>query len=143
MCSPNRRIKNACGLGAYPDDLPQEFQYFPDSKTGGLDFWADYCPIYNNFYSTNLDCESEDASITAEIGESNGPGSRCLVSSAIPAGYNTSIEPRAVCYKVVECKSDRVILRTNAISGLSLLQKEFECIFGQSEATIEGFVGTV
>jgi hypothetical protein len=77
-CDYKRLNRGKNNLKVYTEDIPQPYQYYPNTKKGG-DPFADYCP----FIAPNDDgnCRGfgpKKTSVRSQYGESIGENSRCI-----------------------------------------------------------------
>eukprot|EP00927_Polykrikos_kofoidii_P046856 TRINITY_DN40988_c0_g1_i1.p1 TRINITY_DN40988_c0_g1~~TRINITY_DN40988_c0_g1_i1.p1 ORF type:complete len:1340 (+),score=192.93 TRINITY_DN40988_c0_g1_i1:90-4022(+) len=87
-CNHNFFYKSQCNLVSYGGTLPSSNSYFTDSRLGGRDQHADFCPFYSGF--SNGDCRNtkyETSQGRDIFGETYGEESRCIVSNAINPRY--------------------------------------------------------
>ena len=107
-CTYSRTMKAKCYIIDYADDLPPEYQYFSNPKTGGFTP-TDYCPISIDFSSSSdqypMSCKVGTSSLSREYNEYIGDNSFCFLSSLLPSSSSTSVSSlNTICYQV-ECDS--------------------------------------
>jgi len=102
FCSFDGYSSAYCSISQFTTPLPPQYQWFTDTKQGGANQFADFCPLIVAY--SNGDCR-DTANIMPSYdrsrGASWGPSSRCIMSTVLSTGYvyNPSEAAGPFCYK--------------------------------------------
>ncbi|GMF38766.1 unnamed protein product [Phytophthora fragariaefolia] len=133
-CTADYNAKGYCNVATYSSSIPAGFQYFQDSRFGGRDTFADYCPFYRGY--NNGDCRGIGRTSTlvdsSNYMEEIGPSSKCFESS-ISRSSSDSADVRPTCYKFLGCSSTSLSL---SIGGV-----EVQCPIKGGEIKVYGYRG--
>mmetsp|Transcript_11871 Transcript_11871/g.17360 ORF Transcript_11871/g.17360 Transcript_11871/m.17360 type:complete len:596 (-) Transcript_11871:2169-3956(-) len=131
-CDYKRLHKGYCNLVTYSQDLPSQYQYFSDPRTGGSDEYLDYCPVIKQVDSSNCrGLEQSEGRINSDYGEKVCENCRCLEGTYSKSG---SASYHAGCHEV-ECYDTYALVYFGGVS--------VQCPFTGGEVEIEGYSGTV
>ena len=113
FCGSSHISRGRCLIAEYKEEIEEEYQYFSNSKHGGVFSSANYCPVSsdfregnsleNYFYNSN-NCRNGFERYS-QYGENIGDNSLCFESSLLPIFSSSnvvSMENRSICYNI-EC----------------------------------------
>ena len=109
FCGSSHISRGQCRMTQYGEDIEKKYQYFNNSRIGGLFISADYCPtsyltltnyIFNDYYYP--DHCSYGYPLYSSNGEIIGRNSLCFESSLIPLNEAGSPNEKSICYEI-EC----------------------------------------
>jgi hypothetical protein len=134
MCDFSHLHKGYCNLEKSLSGIPSDYQYFTSSSWGGSDIYIDYCPVVKQRSGGN--CRGHDL-VDTELESSKYEEEACEECRCITGTYVKKGDPfeHAGCHKVLECKSDSVIIE---IDG-----EEVECDFDGGDVEVDGYDGVV
>uniref|UniRef100_A0A1X7SLQ1 Leishmanolysin-like peptidase n=1 Tax=Amphimedon queenslandica TaxID=400682 RepID=A0A1X7SLQ1_AMPQE len=114
-CSVDRVSISICNLVTdLRFDLPQEYQYFNDSRSGGRLEIADYCPYQANFRFNDgrtSDCSNATNQLPADrntFGERYGEGAACF-TQPVPLTASLATSRGVGCFQYT-CNADNTKL---------------------------------
>eukprot|EP00027_Filamoeba_sp_ATCC50430_P002094 CAMPEP_0168546158 /NCGR_PEP_ID=MMETSP0413-20121227/3350_1 /TAXON_ID=136452 /ORGANISM="Filamoeba nolandi, Strain NC-AS-23-1" /LENGTH=620 /DNA_ID=CAMNT_0008576319 /DNA_START=152 /DNA_END=2011 /DNA_ORIENTATION=+ len=115
-CTQDRLSKGFCNVVSYENSLPAQYQYFDNSKQGGVDEIADYCPYYSPISEFDSFCiisqnNAENSLSQEESSERFCANCRCFMSSLYKGGSGSSKKP--LCYDTHCTGPDTLKIRVN------------------------------
>lgn len=135
-CSQSRINKGKCYIQNYDEDIPEEYNYFNNSK-GGIK-QMEYCPVSNEsnyFFSSN--CKNNNGLANKIYGEKYGNNSFCFISSLTSNDSNVLNNDESICYEV-EC--DYI----NKIIIVNVNNTQINCYEGNDTiSNPSGFIGNL
>ena len=91
--------------GETDEQIPEEYQYFPEDPTKGGYKYADYCPVAFLMAADSLSgdylsrsCRDGNSSSEEDLNEKTGNNSFCFVSSLLPVSSSKDIIVNPICY---------------------------------------------
>ncbi|CAE7223705.1 gp63, partial [Symbiodinium pilosum] len=118
-CSHDHLSLGACTNCLHQAALPTRYQHFDDPRLGGIAQYIGYCPTVEPFWSSGqpTSCTTGggvySAGVSQRFGESHGPASRCVLSTAIVSGYVPPAQPMGTC-RDISCLEDGLRIRIGA-----------------------------
>ena len=126
--------KGYCNLGDEVEDIPLEYQYFTDPKSGGKDAYIDYCPVIKQRPGGN--CRGHDL-LETDLESKNYKEEACENCRCVEGTFSDDDDPyeHAACVRVITCHLDKVDLE---IDGETVT-----CPFTGGDITIDGYDGVL
>ncbi|CAE7041359.1 unnamed protein product [Symbiodinium natans] len=114
-CSHDHLSLGACTNCLHRDSLPARYRHFDNPRLGGIAAYVGYCPTVEPFWSSGQPTFCASGGVYSDrtsqrFGESHGPASRCVLSTATKSGFVPPEEPQGTCRDVF-CLEDAVRIR--------------------------------
>ncbi|DAZ98840.1 TPA: hypothetical protein N0F65_000996, partial [Lagenidium giganteum] len=144
MCTPDGTARATCYIDT-KFTIPAIYQYFKDPTKGGLDDFADFCPLMTGFKTGDCTVESNlphPPNTTVNLmGESYCPTCRCTKSSL--ALQNAGWAPAAIrhsgCYAINCPSADLVQLSVPVSTGMYVVN----CTTPGATLAVPGYSGSI
>ena len=131
-CDVFQISKGTCNLVDYYSRLPDEFQYFSQSRRGGADEYIDYCPVISPYPGGS--CRNIDQSVREYFGEKACENCRCLEATLVSDEYSIRQETYSGrCHEVLSCEEDHAVVLVG--------DKQVKCPFSGGIVNVDGYNG--
>ena len=148
FCGSSHISRGYCLIAKYNEELEKEYQYFQNSKYGGIFTSANYCPVsssyktdngFEDYFNNPNNCKNGFERFSL-YGEKIGDNSLCFESSLLPIYSSSNVvsnEIRSICYNI-ECNKFKkeIIIYINSLKVI--------CPGNRTILTNpEGFIGNI
>uniref|UniRef100_A0A0A9XKC7 Leishmanolysin-like peptidase n=1 Tax=Lygus hesperus TaxID=30085 RepID=A0A0A9XKC7_LYGHE len=111
MCTFDRTGLGKCSIKIYSQNLPPEYQYFPDNpRKGGSNGLVDYCPTVIGFSNAVCTDDTNHSALTNMFGDAFGSASRCFYSNLISNSFFI-LNKTMHCFEATCTQTGQLLLR--------------------------------
>ncbi|OLP87691.1 Leishmanolysin-like peptidase [Symbiodinium microadriaticum] len=142
-CSHDHLSLGACTNCLHSSALPTRYQHFDNPRLGGIARYIGYCPTVEPFWFSGRPTTCASSGVYSDrtsqrFGESHGPASRCVLSTATQSGFVPPDEPQGTCRDVF-CLEDALRIRISE-NNFVLCGKEETGVRKRVSGQFAGFI---